>query len=85
MCLRRRWSASSAAPPAPCVRPRRSCCGRRRSRHRDIEELTIRTIAGARASEEGQAGTAAFFAKVAAALGARERRSSDRHRRPQGS
>ncbi|MYF78028.1 MAG: hypothetical protein F4174_12070 [Acidobacteria bacterium] len=29
----------------------------------DIEELTIRTIAGARASEEGQAGTAAFFAK----------------------
>ena len=30
----------------------------------DIEELTIRTIAEARASEEGQAGTAAFFAKV---------------------
>ena len=30
----------------------------------DVEELTIRTIAEARASEEGQAGTAAFFAKV---------------------
>ena len=30
----------------------------------EIEELTIRTIAAARASEEGQAGTAAFFAKV---------------------
>ena len=30
----------------------------------EIEELTIRTIAEARASEEGQAGTAAFFAKV---------------------
>ena len=30
----------------------------------DLEELTIRTIAAARASEEGQAGTAAFFAKV---------------------
>lgn len=30
----------------------------------DIEELTIRTIAAARASEEGQAGTAAFFAKL---------------------
>ena len=30
----------------------------------DIEDLTIRTIAEARASEEGQAGTAAFFAKV---------------------
>lgn len=31
---------------------------------RDLEELTIRTIAEARASEEGQAGTAAFFQKV---------------------
>ena len=30
----------------------------------DIEELTIRTIAEARASEEGQAGTKTFFAKV---------------------
>lgn len=30
----------------------------------DIEELTIRTIAAARASGEGQAGTAAFFEKV---------------------
>ena len=30
----------------------------------DIEELTIRTIAAARASEEGQAGTAAFLEKV---------------------
>ena len=30
----------------------------------EIEELTIRTIAEARASEEGQAGTAAFFAKL---------------------
>ena len=30
----------------------------------DIEDLTIRTIAAARASEEGQAGTAAFFRKV---------------------
>ena len=29
----------------------------------ELEELTIRTIAAARASEEGQAGTAAFFAK----------------------
>ena len=31
---------------------------------REIEELTIRTIAEARASGEGQAGTAAFFAKA---------------------
>ena len=30
----------------------------------EIEELTVRTIAAARASEEGQAGTAAFFHKV---------------------
>lgn len=30
----------------------------------DIEELTVRTIAAARASAEGQAGTAAFFAKA---------------------
>ena len=29
----------------------------------DIEELTVRTIAAARASDEGQAGTAAFFSK----------------------
>lgn len=30
----------------------------------DLEELTIRAIAAARASDEGQAGTAAFFAKT---------------------
>ncbi len=30
----------------------------------EIEDLTIRTIAAARASDEGQAGTAAFFAKT---------------------
>lgn len=30
----------------------------------DLEDLTIRTIAAARASDEGQAGTGAFFAKV---------------------
>ena len=30
----------------------------------DIEDLTVRTIAAARAADEGQAGTAAFFAKV---------------------
>ena len=30
----------------------------------DLEDLTIRTIAAARASDEGQAGTAAFVAKV---------------------